>query len=824
MSNENIIENEKIIERTVASEMKKSYMDYAMSVIISRALPDARDGLKPVHRRILYSMYEKGILPSKGYVKAAKVVGDVLGSYHPHGDSSIYDAMVRFAQDFSLRHTLIDGHGNFGSIDGDPPAAYRYTEVRMSKIAEKMLEDIEKETVDFRPNFDDRLVEPTVLPTRIPQLLVNGGSGIAVGMASNIPPHNLREVIDATIAYIENQDITIKELMQYIKGPDFPTGAMILGMSGIEEAYNTGRGKLLMRGETSIEQVTNSKQKIIISSLPYQVNKAKLIENIAELVKDKKIEGISDIRDESDRDASVRVTIELKRDVNPQLILNLLYKHTQLQTTFGVINLALVNNQPKILNLKDSIEIFVAHRKEVIIRRSKFELKKAEARLHILEGLRIAIENIDEVIRIIRSAYDDAKERLMKRFDLTDIQAQAILDMRLKTLTGLQIEKIEAEYNELLQIVAELKAILASDEKQYQIIKDELIEVKEKFGNDRLTKIIPNQDEISIEDLIKEEQSVIALTHLGYIKRMPASTYKSQHRGGKGITGMATRDEDFVKELFTASTHDNILFFTNKGKVYQLKGYDIPEASRIAKGTAIINLLPLDSGEKVEVIMPIDKFEDNYYLLMSTTLGMIKKTKLSEYASVRKSGIIAINLKDNDNLIDVKLTTGNSKIILVTRNGKAITFEETDVRETGRSSQGVIGIKLLQDDTVIGMDTYSDVKDNTLLAITECGFGKRTELEEYRIQKRGGTGVLTYNITKKTGNLVGTKIVNGNEDLMLITNEGTIIRIKVDSISILSRATQGVTLIKTTDNSKVVSIETIESEETSSEDEEEIQQ
>ena len=824
MSNENIIENEKIIERTVASEMKKSYLDYAMSVIISRALPDARDGLKPVHRRILYSMYEKGILPSKGYVKAAKVVGDVLGSYHPHGDSSIYDAMVRFAQDFSLRHTLIDGHGNFGSIDGDPPAAYRYTEVRMSKIAEKMLEDIEKETVDFRPNFDDRLVEPTVLPTRIPQLLVNGGSGIAVGMASNIPPHNLREVIDATIAYIENQDITIKELMQYIKGPDFPTGAMILGMSGIEEAYNTGRGKLLMRGETSIEQVTNSKQKIIISSLPYQVNKAKLIENIAELVKDKKIEGISDIRDESDRDASVRVTIELKRDANPQLILNLLYKHTQLQTTFGVINLALVNNQPKILNLKDSIEIFVAHRKEVIIRRSKFELKKAEARLHVLEGLRIAIENIDEVIRIIRSAYDDAKERLMKRFDLTDIQEQAILDMRLKTLTGLQIEKIEAEYNELLQIVAELKAILASDEKQYQIIKDELIEVKEKFGNDRLTKIIPNQDEISIEDLIKEEQSVIALTHLGYIKRMPASTYKSQHRGGKGITGMATRDEDFVKELFTASTHDNILFFTNKGKVYQLKGYDIPEASRIAKGTAIINLLPLDSGEKVEVIMPIDKFEDNYYLLMSTTLGMIKKTKLSEYASVRKSGIIAINLKDNDNLIDVKLTTGNSKIILVTRNGKAITFEETDVRETGRSSQGVIGIKLLQDDTVIGMDTYSDVKDNTLLAITECGFGKRTELEEYRIQKRGGTGVLTYNITKKTGNLVGTKIVNGNEDLMLITNEGTIIRIKVDSISILSRATQGVTLIKTTDNSKVVSIETIESEETSSEDEEEIQQ
>lgn len=708
----------------------------------------------------------------------------------------------------------------FGSIDGDPPAAYRYTEVRMSKIAEKMLEDIEKETVDFRPNFDDRLVEPTVLPTRIPQLLVNGGSGIAVGMASNIPPHNLREVISATIAYIDNKDITIKELMQYVKGPDFPTGAMILGVSGIEEAYNTGRGKLIMRGEASIEQVTNSKQRIIISSLPYQVNKAKLIENIAELVKDKKIEGISDIRDESDRDASVRVTIELKRDANPQLILNLLYKHTQLQSTFGVINLALVNNQPKILTLKDSIEIFVSHRKEVIIRRSKFELKKAEARLHILEGLRIAIENIDEVIRIIRSAYDDAKERLMKRFDLTDIQAQAILDMRLKTLTGLQIEKIEAEYNELLKIVAELKAILASDEKQYQIIKEELNEVQEKFGNDRLTKIVPSQDEISLEDLIKEEQSVIALTHLGYIKRMPASTYKSQHRGGKGITGMATRDEDFVKELFTASTHDNILFFTNKGKVYQLKGYDIPEASRIAKGTAIINLLPLDSEEKVEVIMPINKFEDDYYLLMSTTLGMIKKTKLTEYSSVRKSGIIAINLKDDDKLIDVKLTNGNSKIILVTRNGKAITFEETDVRETGRSSQGVIGIKLLKDDTVIGMDTYTDLKDNTLLAITESGFGKRTELEEYRIQKRGGTGVLTYNITKKTGNLVGTKIVNGNEDLMLITNEGTIIRIKVESISILSRATQGVTLIKTTDSSKVVSIETIESEEDLIEEEE----
>lgn len=818
--NEEKIINEKIIERTVASEMKSAYIDYAMSVIISRALPDARDGLKPVHRRILYVMHELNLTPSTPFRKSASIVGDSLAKYHPHGDASVYDAMVRLAQDFSLRYPLVNGHGNFGSIDGDPPAAYRYTEAKMQKITEKMLEDIEKDTVDFVPNFDDRLTEPTVLPTRIPQLLVNGGSGIAVGMASNIPPHNMKEVIDGIIAFIDNKDIDVKELMSHIKGPDFPTGGLIIGIKGIEEAYATGRGKVIMRGEASIEQMSNTKQKIVISSIPYQVNKAKLIENIADLVKDKKIEGISDIRDESDRNQMVRIAIELKRDANSQVILNQLYKHTQLQSTFGVINLALVNNKPKILTLKDTISIFVDHRQEVIVRRSKFELAKAEARLHILEGLRTAIENIDEVIRIIKTSYDDAKERLMKRFALSEIQAQAILDMRLKTLTGLQIEKIEEEYNRLVALVKELKEIIESEARQFELIKEELLEIKEKFGDDRRTRILPAEDEFEMEDLIKEEQSVIALTHLGYIKRMPVDTYKSQNRGGKGITGIKTREEDFVKEIFTASTHDNILFFTNKGKVYQLKGYEIPEAGRIAKGTAIVNLIALENDEKVEAIMPISKFEDDKYLLMATEKGMIKKTKLTEYNTVRKSGIIAINLREEDKLINVRLTSGDNKIIMVTHEGKSITFEETDVRETGRASQGVIGMKLSAEDYIIGMDTFTSEEGHMLLAITESGFGKRTELEEYRTQKRGGSGVLTYNITHKTGKLVGMRIVTGEEDLMLITNEGVIIRINVDKISILSRSTQGVTLIKTSSTSKVVSIETIEKEEVIEEEEE----
>ena len=805
MSNENIIENEKIIERTVASEMKKSYMDYAMSVIISRALPDARDGLKPVHRRILYSMYEKGILPSKGYVKAAKVVGDVLGSYHPHGDSSIYDAMVRFAQDFSLRHTLIDGHGNFGSIDGDPPAAYRYTEVRMSKISEKMLEDIEKETVDFRPNFDDRLLEPTVLPTRIPQLLVNGGSGIAVGMASNIPPHNLREVIDATIAYIENQDITIKELMQYIKGPDFPTGAMILGVSGIEEAYNTGRGKLLMRGETSIEQVTNSKQRIIISSLPYQVNKAKLIENIAELVKDKKIEGISDIRDESDRDASVRVTIELKRDANPQLILNLLYKHTQLQTTFGVINLALVNNQPKILNLKDSIEIFVAHRKEVIIRRSKFELKKAEDRAHIVEGLLKAIDHIDEIIKIIRASYSDAQEKLMERFGFTKIQAESILEMRLRRLQGLEREKLQEEYNSLIKEIARLKEILGNERLILNIIKEELSEIKEKFGDDRRTEIKPNFDEIEIEELIKEEDVVITLTKQGYIKRIPSDTYKVQNRGGKGVVALTTKEDDYVDSLFVTSTHSLILFFTNKGRVYKLKAYEIPEGKRQAKGQNIINLLELMHGEKVNAVIPVKDAGSDEYLIMATKKGTIKRTSVELFKAIRKVGMKAINLVDDDELIQVRVSTVEDSAMLVTKKGLAIKFELSDIREIGRTGQGVRGIKLDKDDEVVSMNLASEGKH--LLVISEYGYGKRTLASNYKVQNRGGKGVKTYKVTDKTGFVVSSKMVNPSDEIIVLAQSGGIIRLLVKDIPVKGRDTQGV-IIKDVnkDEDKIVAV------------------
>ena len=801
----------RIIERTIAKEMKTAYIDYAMSVIVARALPDARDGLKPVHRRILYSMHEGGYTSSKPYRKSASIVGDTLGKYHPHGDSSVYDAMVRLAQDFSMRYTLVDGHGNFGSIDGDPAAANRYTEARMSKISERMLLDIEKDTVDFVPNYDDSKKEPSVLPTRIPQLLVNGSSGIAVGMASNIPPHNLTEVINGCIAYLGNEDITIPELMEHIKGPDFPTGALILGTAGIKEAYETGRGKIKMRGECVIEQSTNVKQKIVIHSLPYQVNKAKFIENIAQLVKEKKVEGISDLRDESDRNALVRVVIELKKDANAQVILNKLYKHTQLQSTFGVINLALVNQEPKILNLKESIKIFIDHREEVVLRRAKFELKKAEARLHILEGLKIAIENIDEVIRIIKSAYDDAKERLMKRFKLSDVQAQAILDMRLKILTGLQIEKIEEEYNALVELVKQLNLIIESKARRYEIIKEELEEILNKFGDARKTKIVPAEGDIDIEDLIKEEQTVIALTHFGYIKRMPIDTYKSQNRGGKGIQGITTREEDFVKEIFTASTHDNLLFFTNQGRVYQLKGYEIPEAGRTAKGTAIVNIIALEKEEKVEATMAISKFEEDKYLIMATESGMIKKTKLKEYDTVRKSGLIAINLKENDRLINVRLTSGDSNVIMVTKKGKAISFKEQDVRETGRASQGVIGMRLHENDMIVGMDTYIDNK-NMILTISESGFGKRTELEEYRLQKRGGAGVLTYNVTRKTGDLVGMRIVDGTEDLMLITNEGTIIRIHVKGISVLGRSTQGVTLIRTGKTAKVVSIETIEAE------------
>ena len=799
----------KIIERDIEKEMRTAYIDYAMSVIVSRALPDVRDGLKPVHRRILYAMYEDGITSDKPYRKSANTVGSVLGRYHPHGDSSVYDAMVRMAQDFSMRYMLIDGHGNFGSVDGDGAAAMRYTEARMSKIAEYMLTDIEKNTVDFMPNYDDRLQEPTVLPARIPALLINGSSGIAVGMATNIPPHNLREVIDGIIKIIDEDEVTDEDLMKVIKGPDFPTEGIILGLEGIKQAYKTGRGKITLRAETNIEEMSGNRQRIIVTSLPYQVNKANLIKAISDLSKEKKVEGISECRDESDRKEKVRVVIELKRDANAQVVLNQLFKHTQMQTTFGIIMLALVNGEPKILTLRQCLDCYIDHRKDVILRRTQFELDKALARAHILEGLKIALDNIDEVINIIRSAYDDAKERLMERFGLSDVQAQAILDMRLKTLSGLQREKIEEEYKQLMELIEHLRAILNSERLVFDIIKEELLEIRDKFGDDRKTKIVAGEGEIDLEDLIKEEQTVVALTHSGYIKRMPIDTYRSQRRGGKGITGIATKEDDFVKQIFTASTHDMILFFTSKGKLYKLRGYEIPEAGRTARGTAIVNLLSLDPGERVSAVIPIQNFAEGKYLLMATKNGLIKKTSLKEYDTTRKTGLQGITLKDEDELIAVRLTDGQDNVVLVTKNGLCITFDEKDVRPIGRVAQGVIGIRLDDDDEVIGMESVIGGGKATLLAITENGFGKRTELDEYRVQKRGGRGVITYKITPKTGKIVGVRIATEDDDVMLITDKGTIIRLKVKEISVLGRSTQGVTLMRTNDGGKVVSIETL---------------
>ena len=802
----------KIIERDIEKEMRTAYIDYAMSVIVSRALPDVRDGLKPVHRRILYAMHEDGITADKPYRKCANTVGSVLGRYHPHGDSSVYDAMVRLAQDFSMRYMLIDGHGNFGSVDGDGAAAMRYTEARMAKISEFMLTDIEKNTVNFMPNYDDRLQEPTVLPARIPALLINGSSGIAVGMATNIPPHNLTEVINGIIKIIDEDEVTDEDLMSVIKGPDFPTEGIILGIEGIKQAYKTGRGKITLRAETEIEEMSGNRQRIIVSSLPYQVNKANLIKAISDLSKERKIEGISECRDESDRKDRVRVVIELKRDANAQVVLNQLFKHTQMQTTFGIIMLALVNGEPKILTLRQCIDCYIDHRKEVILRRTQFELDKALARAHILEGLKIALDNIDEVINIIRASYDDPKERLMERFGLSDIQAQAILDMRLKTLSGLQREKIDEEYNQLMELIAHLRDILNSERLVFEIIKEELIEIRNKFGDERKTKIVAAEGEIDLEDLIKEEQCVVALTHFGYIKRMPIDTYKSQKRGGKGITGMATREEDFVKDIFTASTHDMILFFTNKGKLYKLRGYEVPEAGRTARGTAIVNLLSLDPGEKVSAVIPIQNFAEGKYLLMATKNGLIKKTALKEYDSTRKTGLQGITLKEDDELIGVRLTDGQDNVVLVTKTGMCITFDEKDVRPIGRVSQGVIGIRLDEDDELIGMESVIAGGKATLLAITENGFGKRTELDEYRVQNRGGKGVITYKITPKTGKLVGVRIAVEGEDVMLVTNTGTIIRLKVDDISVLGRSTQGVTLMRTNDGGKVVSVEILSNE------------
>ncbi len=735
-----------------------------------------------------------------------------MGKYHPHGDASIYDALVRMAQTFSLRYTLVNGHGNFGSVDGDSAAAMRYTEAKMPKIAVEMLSDIDKNTVEFMPNYDEKSMEPTVLPSKIPNLLINGSSGIAVGMATNIPPHNLTEVINAIIRLIDQDNVTDEELMSDIKGPDFPTGALILGREGIRDCYKTGRGKITVRAKAEIEEHGNGRYRIIVYELPYQVNKARLIENIANLVKDKRIDGISDLRDESDREG-MRIVIELKRDANANVVLNQLYKNTQMQDTFGAIMLALVDGKPKVLTLREILECYIAHRKEVIVRRTQFDLDKALARAHILEGLKIALDYIDEVIAIIRAAYDDAAERLMNRFKLSEIQANAILEMRLKTLSGLQREKIDEEYKQILEQIKKYREILGSEKLVCDIIKEELLEMKEKYGDERRTQIIAAEGEIETEDLIKEETMIVALTHFGYIKRVPINTYKTQRRGGRGVTGIQTREEDFVEQLFVTSTHDILMFFTNKGKVYRLKGYEVPEAGRTAKGTAIVNLLQLDGDEKVSAVIPIHLFAEGQYLLMATKKGIIKKTSLMEYNTSRKTGLQAIALKEDDELIDVRLTDGERNVVMVTREGLSITFAETDVKPVGRVSQGVIGIRLSKDDVVIGMEPIYDETKGTLLGITENGFGKRTELNEYRVQARAGKGVITYKVTPKTGKVVGVKIVNDEEDVMLITDTGIIIRLESQNISVLGRSTQGVTLMRTNDGGKVVGVAKVSPEE-----------
>ncbi len=816
MADINDVKDQSLIPVDIEAEMKNSFINYAMSVIVDRALPDVRDGLKPVHRRILYGMFGLGFTPDKAYRKCATTVGEVLGKYHPHGDAAVYDSMVRMAQDFSLRYPLVDGHGNFGSVDGDPPAAMRYTEARLAKISNEMIRDINKDTVDFKPNFDEHEIEPVVLPSRFPNLLVNGSSGIAVGMATNIPPQNLGEVIDGIIKIIEEPQTTIDDLNKIIKGPDFPTAGVIVGKSGIKDAYRTGRGRIIMRAVTNIEQMSTNKQRIVVTELPYQVNKARLVEKIADLVKEKRIETISDLRDESDRNG-MRIVIELKKEANANVVLNQLFKFTQMQETFSVNMLALVQTpekkfEPRIINLRQAIDHYIDHQKDVIVRRTRFELDKAEARAHILEGLKIAIDNLDEVIKIIRSSNNEAnaKERLMERFSFSDRQAQAIVDMRLGRLTALEREKLEAEYQELLAKIKYYKDVLANEFMVLDIIKEELAEIKGKYGDERRTKIIPDESDFDIEDLIEEQDSVVTLTHFGYIKRLPTDTYKSQRRGGKGIIGLSTREEDFVENLFTTSTHDYILFFTNKGKVYRLKTYEIPEAGRQAKGTAIVNLLQLDQEEKVTTVIPLKEYKEGLYLLLATKNGVVKKTDLMEYDHIRKGGLTAVSLRENDELIDVRLTDGTKDILLVTRNGMSIRFNEEDVRPLGRVSQGVRGIKLDDDDVVIGMGAF--IEDTSLLVVTERGFGKRTELEEYKVQTRGGKGILTYRVTEKTGKIAGMKLVNEKDDIMMISSDGTIIRINVKDISILGRATQGVTLMRMDEQVYLVGVARIANE------------
>ncbi|MBM7561010.1 DNA gyrase subunit A [Fusibacter tunisiensis] len=795
-------DNETVILVDVMDEMKKSYLDYAMSVIVSRALPDVRDGLKPVHRRILYAMNEINFTYDKQHRKSARIVGEVIGKYHPHGDSSIYNAMVRFAQDFSMRYLLVDGHGNFGSIDGDGAAAMRYTEARMTRLAGDLLKDIEKETVDFRPNFDETEKEPVVLPSRFPNLLVNGSNGIAVGMATSIPPHNLGEIIDGAIKLIEDPEADVFELMELIKGPDFPTGAEIIGIEGIKRAYRTGRGKAVLRSKTEIEEMKNGKSRIVVTEIPYQVNKAKMIEGIAELVKNKRIDGITDLRDESNRNG-IRVVIELRRDVNANIILNQLFKNSQLQTTFSIIMLALDHGEPKVMNLKQMLEAYISHQKEVERRRVIFDLRKAKDRAHILEGLRIAIDNIDEVIRIIRSAYNDAEQRLMERFGLSDVQAKSIVDMRLRRLQGLEREKIENEYTELLKTIEYLNSLLEDELKLMEIIKDDLLRIKNQYNDERRSSITFSADEIEYEDMIEEDEVVITLTHAGYIKRVSTGEYASQKRGGRGKTGLSTREEDFVKDIFTTSTHDFLLFFTNFGKVYRLKAYRIPDGSRTSKGTAIVNLLPLEPDESVNAIVPIKNFEEGY-LTFCTKHGVIKKTPLEQFDTSRKSGLIAIHLKDEDQLISVRHTYGENDIIVVTRNGKSIRFGEEDVRAMGRTAAGVRAIKLSEWDEVIEMDLITE--SGKLLVVSENGYGKRTLLSQYRKQTRGGKGIMTYNSSQKTGRLIGAKVVDDGDDLMIINDQGVLIRIKVDEVSVSGRITSGVRVMKVDSETKLVSI------------------
>ncbi len=803
----------KILPVNIEDEMKKSYIEYAMSVIVSRALPDVRDGLKPVHRRILYSMNELHLDPSKGYKKSARIVGDTMGKYHPHGDSSIYDAMVRMAQPFAMRYMLVDGHGNFGSIDGDGAAAQRYTEAKLSRISTVLLSDIEKNTVDFMPNYDEEFLEPTVLPARYPNLLVNGSSGIAVGMATNILPHNLNEIISAVIKIIDNyvidnRETEIEELLSIVKGPDFPTGATIFGVQGILDSYKTGRGRVVARAKCSIEPLKNGKNMIVATEIPYQVNKSKLIEKIADLVKTKKVEGITDLRDESDRNG-IRIVIELRKDVNPNIILNQLYKYSQLQESYGVNMLALVNNEPKVLNLKQILVHYLNHQKEVVTRRTQFDLDKANKRAHILQGLLIALDNIDEVIRIIRSSKDVAiaKSSLIEKFDLSEAQASAIVDMRLRTLTGLERDKLENEYNQLMQLIDYLNSILGDEKILYGVIRDEISEVLQKYKDDRRTEILPNNEEINIEDLIEDEPSVITMTHMDYIKRIPLSTYKSQNRGGRGIMGMKTRDEDDVRDLFTCTTHNTLLFFTNKGKVYKIKAYQVPEAGRTGRGTPIINLLNLDGEEKIKAVIPMKEFDHQHNFVMITKRGVIKKSSVADFKNIRQNGLIALNIREEDELISVKCIENDDNLFISTKNGNGIKFEESQIRCMGRTATGVRAIRLKNDDEVIDFVIVKD--EEKVLLVSENGFGKCTTADSFKIQNRGGSGVKNYKVTEKTGRVVGICKVNDNEEVMLLNSNGVIIRIRVADIATTGRVTQGVKLINLNENESVISVSKI---------------